>query len=588
MLKRGLMIVLFLVLLSSVVSAWSTLSVPSPATVYEGADQIFNITINNIGKPQKVKEVQVNFDNVTITNVILLANTSWAETHNDTFIRWYNTTIDTAAIMYFGFDAFILPVTADTNITLTVTKINENNSTASRNHTILILNDTTPPNITSINPLNSTLANTVQTITANVVEAESQLQTVNYTYGDCNGTNTTITLSCNGSICTGTANFTSFDEGDVACYALYVENNVGENTTQTGNITFHGIPPNVTAVTPTPGTMYTESEAIYITANATDDTNVSKVRADITYPNGTTVQLQLNPATGNKYSKLFNAPNIMGQYNVTIVANDTSGNTNNSQKTNFKIVPDYTFTVNLNPSTARPGRTIVISGTIKLSNGSDIPENKAAITVQGTETNVTLTNGTFSHTFNAPQSTGTHSILVKVYANSGYNYTTTKQLTVSNPNTGGGSSGSGWGWDFDDFEGSGGIYIDEDSGVTEAPEEPAETTEDAGVTEAPEQDDAGMIEEKQTPEEVIDEILSKPGNQITGSAVGIGTGTTALAMILLALGLATLAYSNVRIRNHVHRFAKEKVGSKFKKKEKKDTGFSDQEWEEYFKRLRED
>ncbi|MBD3303704.1 hypothetical protein GF343_01035 [Candidatus Woesearchaeota archaeon] len=410
---------------------------------------------------------------------------------------------------------------------------------------------------------------------------------MNYTYGDCNGTNTTITLSCNGSICTGNADFTNCNEGNTTWYALVAANNVGGITTILGNITFHGIPPNVTAVTPAPGTIYTESEAIYITANATDDTNISKVRADITYPNGTTIPLQLNLAVGNKYSRLFNTPNLMGQYNVTIVANDTSGNVNNSQTTNFKIVPDYTFTLNLNPSNARPGRTAVISGTVKLSNGSDIPENKVAITVQGTETNATLTNGTFSHTFNAPQSTGKYNILVKVYANSGYNYTSLKKLTVSNPSTGTGGGGSGWGWDFDNFEE--GTYT-QDSGVTEAPEEPAETTEDSGVTEAPEQEDAGMIveEEEQTPEEVINEILSKPGNQITGSAVGIGTGTTALAMILLALGLATLAYSNVRIRNHVHKFAKEKVGSKFKKKEKKDKGFSDQEWEEYFKRLRED
>jgi hypothetical protein len=583
MLKRGLSLLIFLILLSSAVCAWSTLK---PKSFYEGSTDTINVTINNLFQTQNVTDIILDAPGVVITNV---SKWTWQANHTATRSHWYGSKI---SVGIFGilFQAYIdVPaVAANISYNYTVTKINENGSNASELHLVTILDDTTSPVLASLDPSNATLANSMQTITATVQETESQLQSVTYTYDACNGTNTTIVLNCNGSICTGTADFTNCNEGNTTWYALIAANNVGGITTVLGNITFHGTPPNVTAVTPTPGTMYTASEAIYITADVTDDGNIDKARADVTYPNGTTVQLQLNPATGNKYSRLFNPPNILGQYNVTIAANDTSGNMNNAQTTNFKIVPDYTFNVNLNPSTARPGRTVVISGTIKLSNGSDIPENKVAIDIQGTETNATLTNGSFSHTFNAPQNAGTYNILVKVYANSGYNYTITKQLTVSNPNTGGGSSGSGWGWDFDDFEGSGGIYIDEDSGVTEAPEEPAETTEDAGVTEAPEQDDAGMIEEEQTPEEVIDEILSKPGNQITGSAVGLGTGTTALAMILLILGLATLAYSNVRIRTHVHKFAKEKVGGKFKKKAPKETGFSDQEWEEYFKRLRED
>ena len=71
MLKRGLSLLIFLVLLSSIVCAWSTLSAPSPAIVYEGSDQIFNITINNVGKPLKVKEVHVSLPNVNITNEIM-------------------------------------------------------------------------------------------------------------------------------------------------------------------------------------------------------------------------------------------------------------------------------------------------------------------------------------------------------------------------------------------------------------------------------------------------------------------------------------------------------------------------------------
>ncbi|MBD3304662.1 hypothetical protein GF343_05995, partial [Candidatus Woesearchaeota archaeon] len=95
---------------------------------------------------------------------------------------------------WFNFTITVPQVNSDTNLTFLVMRINDNNSTEFENRTILFLNDTTSPNITSLTPSNSTLANSIQTITANVQENESQLQLVNYTYGDCNGTNTTITL----------------------------------------------------------------------------------------------------------------------------------------------------------------------------------------------------------------------------------------------------------------------------------------------------------------------------------------------------------------------------------------------------------
>lgn len=593
MLKRGLMIVLFLVLLTNSALAWSTLTTPSPAAVFEGTSQSFEISINNYNQSQKIIELQIILPDVNITNVVLLPLTTWRENHNDSFIRWFNGTVNTNSKNdVFEFKAFIMPVLADKNITLIVTKINEDSTTASETHTITILNDPTPPVLASLSPANgsSVFARTIRTITANVQENESQIQAVTYTYGDCNATNTTISLACNGSICTGQANFTSFNEGDTACYTLTASNNVGGASTQTGRITFTGIPPSVFDVKPALNSLYTITDALYITANVTDDGEIDTVIAVVQYPNRTTENITLTKITGtDKYSRLFNTPNLIGPYQITIIASDKKGNINNTETTNFTIVPEYNFIASLNPATARPGRTVIISGTIKLDNGTGVPENKAAINIQGTETNITLTNGTFSHTFSAPSSTGTYNIQVKVYANNGYTYSTTKRLTVSNPSTSQGSSGTGWGWNFDDhFDESSGVYI-ESSRTTEAPE--TQNTEDSGTTEAPAKKTApapAAPKPEPTPEEVIDDILNKP-SQITGSAVGLGSATSLLALLLLIAGIATLAYSNTKIRNHIHTFTKEKVGNKFSKNKKEEKpSFSDEEWEEYFRRLRGD
>lgn len=587
--KRGLMIVLFLVLLAGSVSAWSTLSQPLPAAIYEGSVEAVRLSIDNFNKLQPIKEIQVTLPGVNITSVTLTPATLWQESHTGTFVRWFNDTVSTSSANdIFEFNAFVLPVLANTTVTLIVTKINQNGSNASENHTITILNDATGPVIVSLTPANgsSLPVRASQLITARADENQSQLGAVVYAYCPCtaNSTNctanaTVLNLTCTGNNCNGTADFSSFTEGDYACYNLTAANNVGGRSSAAGKITFVGIPPAVFDFAPTAGKLYLVTDTVEIAVNATDNNSVDTVQANITYPNGTSSLLTLNKIAGtDRYSNNFAIPGLAGQYNITFVANDTRGNINNTVTTNFQAVPVYNIIFTLNPTSIRPGRTVRAAGTVKLANGSGIPETKVAINVRGTETNVTLTNGTFSHTFNAPNTAGNYNIEVKVYAASGYNYSATKRLRVQDPI----DYSTGWGGD---WEGGAG-YVVEEEGT--ADEEPEPEQEDAGTAKAPEQKSAGtmLVEEEPTPEEVIDEILSKP-NQVTGSAVGLGGATSLLALLLLVLGVATLAYSNARIRGHVHKFAKEKVGSKFKKKEIPTKAFSDEEWEEYFRRLRE-
>ena|GEM_PF-6545693 len=579
--KRGLMLVLFLVLLASSVSAWSTLK---PISFYEGSDLTINVTINNLFQPQNVTDVLLDAPGIIITNA---STWLWQNNHTANHVHWYGNkiSIGISGILFQAY-ADVPAVLANTSFNYTVTKINENGSNASEVHLITILNDDTPPAIISINPANGTgipSNNANRLITANIQENESQIAAVNYTYCNCTANSTnctanttvTITLNCSGNNCNGTADFSSFNEGDHACYVLTATNNVGRTATAAGKIYFTGIPPAVFDAKPD-GDIYLVTDTVDISANVTDnETAVDEVYANITYPDGTTTILALNQAGGtDNYANTF-ANALEGTYTVRFVANDTKGNVNSSVITNFTLVPVYDITFTLKPSNAKPGRAVQVSGTVKLANGSDIPENHVTIAAKGTETNVTLTNGSFSHTFNAPQNTGTSNIHVRVYANSGYIYSETKKLTVTNPV----SHSSGWGADWGGYE-----EETEDAGTMEMEEEPEPepepiVTEDAGTME---------IEEEQTPEEVIDQILSKPGNQITGSAVGFGGPTTWIALVLFLLGLGTLAYSNAKIRGHVHRIAKEKVGTKFKKKSKEDKGFSDQEWEDYFKRLKED
>lgn len=588
MLKRGLMIVLFLVLLSSVVSAWSNLNITQ---VYEGSVPSIGLLINPSTTNLTITDVLLNVTNTTIINA---SANGWSANWTASQAHWYGNQIPPNMFgqALFSFVITVPSVTADTNFTFLAIRINNDASVELENETITFLNDATPPFIVSTNPANNSnvFSNGNHTISVDVNESESQISAVTYTYCNCsaNSTNctanaTTITLNCTGNICNGTADFSSFTEGDYACYSIFAANNVGGNRTVSGRINFTGQPPEVTGVAPRTGYIYLVGDTVTIAANATDNqTAVSAVTATIAYPNGTVATINL-AKSGDRYSTNFAIPDLEGWYNITFSANDTMGNINNTQTTQFKAVPVYNIIFSLNPSQIKPGRTVRAAGTVKLANNSNIPETTVAVSVKGTETNSTITNGTFSYTFSAPSNPGSYNIIVKVYAANGYNYSATKRLRVI-PTADSYTSGYGG----DDWEGGySGIAITEDSGVTEETEtepEPQATTtvtEDAGTTKAPQEPEA-------TPEEVIDEILNKPNNKITGSAVGTGSSATIFALILLLLGVATLGLANTKIRNHVHTFAKEKVGSKFKKKKSESQGFSDQEWEEYFKRLKED
>lgn len=88
-------------------------------------------------------------------------------------------------------------------------------------------------------------------------------------------------------------------------------------------------PPNVTNVLPSAGTSYNQSSIVTIRANVTDNVAVDTVLASITLPNSTVEQIILsNIVNSSGYIGNFTNTNLTGRYNITIFANDTSGNAN--------------------------------------------------------------------------------------------------------------------------------------------------------------------------------------------------------------------------------------------------------------------
>jgi hypothetical protein len=91
--------------------------------------------------------------------------------------------------------------------------------------------------------------------------------------------------------------------------------------------------PNVTIIIPLAGTEFNTSDRINITVNTTDDIQIDKVIAKIIHPNLDISEIQLNHLHSDLFSNEFTNTQQIGNYSIQIIANDTSGNINNTENT---------------------------------------------------------------------------------------------------------------------------------------------------------------------------------------------------------------------------------------------------------------
>ncbi|MCX9083631.1 MAG: S8 family serine peptidase [Candidatus Methanoperedens sp.] len=134
---------------------------------------------------------------------------------------------------------------------------------------------------------------------------------------------------------------------NVTAYDL--SNNVN-NSTQI-NISIDNTPPLVSDLSVS-SAFINLTDSINITANITSSDSVSLVNkselfARVTYPNGSSIDFNLSQEGYSHFYKNFTDTTQYGRYNVTIFANDTTGNRNSSQITYFIATYMTKYMVNI-------------------------------------------------------------------------------------------------------------------------------------------------------------------------------------------------------------------------------------------------
>ncbi len=245
----------------------------------------------------------------------------------------------------------------ETNQTGTYTiRITANDTIGNTNSTItttFVIQDITPPMVRDITPaagINYT-QNVQVNISANATDRYAN--NINSVYANITKPNGTIvqinmTSTTGGSIYT--ANFTDTSEAGVYTVRIIANDNsnnvnstetiwfnaINNTPTNTSNITpTDTTPPAVLNITPLAGTNFSLNSIVDITVNATDGTAVDTVFANITNPDLTMTWIQLFDADNDTIFNNSIAASQAGWYYITIIANDTSGNVNNTEKTHF-------------------------------------------------------------------------------------------------------------------------------------------------------------------------------------------------------------------------------------------------------------
>ncbi len=200
--------------------------------------------------------------------------------------------------------------------------------------------DTTPPVVNLQSPANGTsITNSVIFFKADFSDNVNVSNATLHIWNSTSLVGTNFTALGNSSISTNLS-FNLPREGTYFWNYLAYDNSTNSAFNSTNFTLIYSIPdtnpPNVTNLIPTANSNFSIEQIIEIASDVVDNKGISEVKANVTFPNGTINQITLNiVGTGPKYNNSFTIPSLIGRYNITFIANDTSNNKNDTEKTFF-------------------------------------------------------------------------------------------------------------------------------------------------------------------------------------------------------------------------------------------------------------
>ncbi len=192
------------------------------------------------------------------------------------------------------------------------------------------------------------------------------------------------------------------------------------------------INPIVVDILPVENTTFIDPIEINLSANVSDNINVSSVRARIEYNSTVDIVTLLDLDFDGIYNYTFTFPAYNGLYNITILANDTSNNTNNTQRSYFYVRDEFAPNITLQYPNSSIGYSYEfekeINITIDEPNSIDFNisfTNESPARIIWFKDLIEITSNENSTTFSFPgnySSQGNYTIKVNVSNSAGFDY----------------------------------------------------------------------------------------------------------------------------------------------------------------------
>ena len=385
-----------------------------------------NIVLINITYPDNTTKIQLNISNFTQVGSIYnhsFADTNQAGTYNITFFA-----NDTTG---------------------------NRNETEKTNFTV----DNILPTVATIRPtVNSAFnaSNQVVNISATVTDNLGvDVVLANITYPD-NSTKEQLRLVNISNANPAIFNFSFGNTSNQGHYNVtFIANDTVNNinSTEKTNFTIDRTAPSVTTLRPAANTVFDNASIINISATAVDGLlAVDTVLVNITYPDNTSKEQFTLVRVGNIFNVSINITNQSGTYNLTFIANDTVGNVNGTEKTNFTMnatvisnIIDIANTTNITfmPDPIKQNDLVSFNATFNVTGNINATGLNVTLTVDNvfiTSTSFNLQNGTTRVVeLNWTAENGTHAIRLNADANNTFtaetfenNNNATATITVFN------------------------------------------------------------------------------------------------------------------------------------------------------------
>lgn len=257
--KRGVCVLaILLVLLAPFVTAEPELTL-EPTEFYETNEIDFELSINNFGNDYEIKSIQTNIE--PLTAIALVDYKGWTETFNQSELLWSEGSVATNVMLaMFEYLALAPLVDEDTEATTTIILTDDENVEHEFTFSINILNDNTPPNISTFNPEDGDYIKegiTDELVQLNADDPETGIQIATFDYVICEPeVNTTpeeytvVLDNENDTLYQNTVDFSMYENEESICFTYTALNNGGEVSTYEGEATVDGVPPVVNLVSP--------------------------------------------------------------------------------------------------------------------------------------------------------------------------------------------------------------------------------------------------------------------------------------------------------------------------------------------------